>query len=64
MEIGKHGVFTFFLLGMGTLGFFVSTPPAVAETSALAQVTGYKYHVLFTGTFYEPDHAPAGTRRA
>jgi hypothetical protein len=43
-------------------------PPAHSqpelETGALhAQVTGASYHVIFTGTFYEPREAPVETRR-
>ncbi len=50
---------------MVAMSFFTLTAPAPAQEEAArllkVQATGYSYHVLFTGTFFEPGKAPDGT---
>ena len=50
--------------GMLALCLFAQPHSGNAETAVLAQVTGFSYHVLFTGAFFDPDQAPEGTRRS
>ena len=63
MKTEKHGL-RVILVGM-LVAVILSIPPrpSIADTTLLTQVTGYSYHVLFAGTFYEPGQAPDGTRR-
>ena len=64
MKNYKSSIFAILLAGGLALSLFAQPYCANAEQSLQAQASGFSYHVLFTGAFYEPDRAPEGARRA